>query len=154
MYIPDRYGDGKMSSCLMKSACPNPTHLNNRVKCCQPGDKSCPPPPPPQPCPCSSCPCPPGPLPRTCDRESVSASLPFCDKSQPVERRVKDLMSRLTREETINLVEQVNVKLRVGIRVGVGVCGTGLCMICMHMSSGLCTHTHMHTSVYIYIYTI
>ena len=107
VYIPDRYGDGKMSSCLMKSSCENKTHTHNRIKCCQQGDESCPPPPPPQPCPCTSCPCPPGPLPRTCETGSVSSSLPFCDVTKGVAMRVDDLLSRLTREEKINLVEMV-----------------------------------------------
>ena len=107
VYIPDFKSDagGAIAACLLKSACPSPSRLQNRIKCCQPSDNSCPPPPPPEPCPCSTCPCPSGVLPRTCDHGSVAASLPFCDSANPTETRVADLVSRLTRQEKINLVQ-------------------------------------------------
>jgi beta-glucosidase len=59
-------------------------------------------------CPCSTCPCPKNLLPRTCDKGSVSSNLSFCDISKPVEARVADLVTRLTREEKINLVTQAD----------------------------------------------
>lgn len=61
-----------------------------------------------EPCPCIVCPCPNNVLPRTCDSPSVAASLPFCDVSKPVQERIADLVSRLSREEKINLVKQVD----------------------------------------------
>jgi beta-glucosidase len=55
------------------------------------------------------CPCPKGEvLPRTCDEGSVSAKFPFCDHTQPLAARVRDLVGRLTREEKINLVTQAD----------------------------------------------
>ena len=61
----------------------------------------------PQPCPCTSCPCngkAGSVLPRTCDVPSISAALPFCDSTKSNSVRINDLISRLTREEKINLV--------------------------------------------------
>jgi beta-glucosidase len=39
---------------------------------------------------------------------STAAGLPFCDHTKPVADRVVDLVSRLTREEKINLVQQAD----------------------------------------------
>ena len=47
-------------------------------------------------------------LPRTCDSGSTAAGLPFCDHAEPVAARITDLLSRLTREEKINLVTQAD----------------------------------------------
>ena len=116
VYIPS-YPDSAIkpsnrSACMFKTKCSKPQPFPNRVKCCQPGDASCPPPPPPAPaypCPCAKCPCPAGEvLPRTCDAGSTAAGLPFCDHGAPVAARVADLVSRLTREEKINLVTQAD----------------------------------------------
>ena len=61
--------------------------------------------PPVSPCPCTPCPCPAGKvLPRTCDAGSAAADLAFCDHEAPVATRVQDLISRLTRQEKLNLV--------------------------------------------------
>jgi hypothetical protein len=95
-----------LAACMLKSNCSKPQPFQNRVKCCQPGDSSCPPTPPVYPCPCTKCPCPKGQvLPRTCDPGSTAAGLPFCDHTLPLAARVTDLVKRLTREEKINLVE-------------------------------------------------
>ena len=110
--FPNPHPPSGVAACMFKSNCSKPTPFPNRVKCCQPGDPSCPPPPPPPPaypCPCTTCPCPKGEvLPRTCDPGSVAASLPFCDHNAPIATRVADLVSRLTREEKINLVTQAD----------------------------------------------
>ena len=101
-----------MAACLLKSNCSKPHPFNNRIKCCQPGDHSCPippPPPPAYPCPCQTCPCPEGEvLPQTCEAGSTAAGLPFCDHTAPLDDRVRDLVSRLTTEEKINLVSQAD----------------------------------------------
>ena len=109
VFIPAYPGSPGVSGCSLKSGCSKPQPFPDRVKCCQPGDTSCPAPPPAYPCPCDVCPCPAGEvLPRTCDDGSVSAKLPFCDHAQPFAVRVRDLLSRLTREEKINLVTQAD----------------------------------------------
>ena len=60
-------------------------------------------------CPCKPCPCEPASiLPRTCDPGSAAADLGFCDASRPVEERVADLVSRLTRREKIELVAKAD----------------------------------------------
>ena len=93
---------------MLKSACSKPQRFPNRVKCCQASNNVCPlppPPPPVYPCPCTKCPCPAGEvLPRTCDAGSTAAGLPFCDHNAPLASRVRDLVSRLTRQEKLNLV--------------------------------------------------
>jgi beta-glucosidase len=60
-------------------------------------------------CACAVCPCAEQALlPRTCAAGSVAHAMPFCDATKPTDARVADLLSRLTRQEKISLVERAD----------------------------------------------
>jgi beta-glucosidase len=60
-------------------------------------------------CACTTCPCAEQALlPRTCEAGSVAHALPFCDATKPTDARVADLLSRLTRQEKVSLIERAD----------------------------------------------
>ena len=90
VYIPKDINNHSMSACLIKSACPDPSELNNRVRCCQPGEET-------------NC-IPPKML--SCSQPPLSG-YPFCNASLNVTARVADLLPRLTLTEKIGQTRMV-----------------------------------------------
>ena len=90
IYIPAAANDPSMSICLIKSACPEPSDLKDRVRCCQPGEaKNCMPP-----------------KVLKCSLPPLSG-FPYCNASLDVTTRVADLLPRLTLNEKISQTKMV-----------------------------------------------